>query len=132
MFANSETFGTADLPQDLRENIVREIGVFAVGLLGVRSVQGNDVLQLYGCGTLVTVADNYYILTAEHVWAAARSARTINLAIVENYDHNVPIDPQMLTAITAARRESDEWGPDLTFIRIPPEIVGGIKARKSF
>jgi hypothetical protein len=59
------TGSIADIPQEVLDGIVRDqLGIFSVGLLGVRTKTGELSLKLCGSGTLVSIAGRHYILTS--------------------------------------------------------------------
>lgn len=118
----------------LRDRIVRDIGNFTVGLFGVFESTEGDRLQLGGTGTLVAVADTHYILTAAHVWEKVlKSARMVGITLKENTDHRYLMKAEELVPFGPPKPDTwDEWGPDLTFLRVPPERVGSITVYRTF
>ena len=125
-----------DPASGLQERIVRDIGLFTVGLLRVSPSRAGERLDLIGTGTLVSFARDRYILTASHVWAELlRSERPTNLGVTlrENIDHASLIDRDAIVAVGPPRPPIwNEWGPDLIFLRVPPEHVGAIEAHRVF
>src|SRR2546427_11451879 len=111
----------------LHGRIVRSLGNYTVALLGISGPKEDERLRLAGTGTLVTIAGLYYILTAAHVWDRILNlARAVGITLRENVDHCYPIQRKLIVPFALPRPvESDEWGPDLAFLRIPREFVGG-------
>jgi hypothetical protein len=119
----------------LREETVRVIGGFTVALLGVFGSRESASLRLGGTGTLVTVGNSSYILTAAHVWEwfVQTGAKGIGLTLKENQEHEFLLNIETIVASGPEHvGDWNEWGPDLTFLRLPPELVGQVGAYKSF
>jgi hypothetical protein len=124
-----------DETSGLREAIVRSIGAFTVALFGVFGSGESERLELGGTGTLVTVGNSSYVLTAAHVWEwfVNNGAKGIGLTLKENEDHRFVLNAETIVASGPAKvGDWNEWGPDLTFLRIPPEFVGRIMVYKAF
>lgn len=123
-----------DNSSGLRDEIVHGIGNFTVALFGVFDTTDGDQLRLGGTGTLVSVAGSHYILTAWHVWEKVlRRARKIGITLKENMEHQFLMETQEI--VQSGPQEPgawDEWGPDLTFLRVPPERVGSINVYRVF
>lgn len=114
--------------QDL---IIQQLKCFTVALFGVFEPPNKNLLQLAGSGSLVTVGGAHYILTAAHVWEERlRSSRGLGLTLKDYIDHRFVIPTEAVVPFGTAKPERwGEWGPDLTFLRIPPSHVGSIKAK---
>jgi hypothetical protein len=68
--APRKSWSVADIPQHVLDGVVRDqLGIFAVGILGVKFESGQPSLRLCGSGTLVYAGGAHYILTAAHVWS---------------------------------------------------------------
>jgi len=124
-------FQLKDLSQQFQDNLGTEIGKYTVPL----------VLDwtFIGSGTLIRFGACYGILTASHVvsnkdWAVdcgAYSRQRLRVVVAE-YAHDLFIEARRLE-IERTVRKSDEYGPDLAFIRIPEsEFLHAILPRKSF
>ena len=131
MALESVRFQLKDLPKQLQDNVGTEIGNYTVPL----------VLDwgFIGSGTLIRFGNCYGVLTASHVvsnnyWkidVGANSKQALRTAIAE-YAHDLFIEARRLD-IEQTTRKSDEYGPDLAFIRIPDsEFLHAILPRKSF
>lgn len=120
---------------DLRERIARSLGSSTVALFAVSNSRGQDILKLVGTGTLVVVHDSYGILTAAHVWEEGlKSAVKLGITLTDNINHKCLMDVSTVVAtiVRDSTSEWNEWGPDIAFLRIPFEFVGGIKAFQVF
>ena len=120
----------------LRQQIVRDIGLFTTGLLRVSQPRGQERLDLIGTGTLVSFAGEHYILTASHVWRKLLETdrpTSIGVTLRENIDHVCLIDRDAIVAAGPSKPDRwNEWGPDLIFLRVPPEHVGTIQVHRVF
>jgi hypothetical protein len=110
---------------------VRSLGSSTVALFAVFDNHGSDRLELAGSGTLASVGDSYYILTAAHLWEEGlKSAMKLGITLTDNINHKTLIDVDTIvpTVLKPVASGWYEWGPDLAMLRIPSEHVGGIKA----
>jgi hypothetical protein len=124
-----------DEKSGLKEIAGRAAGNFTVAMLVVTDPASSPhPLRLVGTGTLVIVNDVHYILTAGHVWDAVKQRGSLlGLTLKEGVDHEFLIPNDNIVAFGPVYdAASIDWGPDLTFLRIPPERLGTIKAYKSF
>lgn len=127
-------------PSELRGRIVRDVGSFTVALLAVTGSGPGEKLQFAGTGTLVTDKVSHYILTAKHVWdeildKAVKGVKPVGVGITlrPDIEHKLFIPREAIVPIgPAAPLEWNEWGPDLVFLRVPPEFLGRINAFKVF
>jgi hypothetical protein len=77
-----------DQSSGLADKIGREIGKYSVVLLSVTGYDENEQLRFCGSGSLVSIGDSAYILTAAHVWASFENAVGIGLTLdKEDVDH---------------------------------------------
>jgi len=105
-----------DKNPDLRNAIVRDLGSFTVALLCVSQLEGRDVLELGGTGTLVQFGDCGGILTAAHVWQKKlRKVPRIGITLKEAVEHKYLIDTQVVTPFVTDPPWAEEWGPDMAF-----------------
>jgi hypothetical protein len=127
-----------DQASGLRERIVRDVGLFTVGLLRVSQTAQGERLYLSGTGTgtLVWFAGAHYILTAAHVWeelCRGVAPASVGLTLRENLDHKYLIDRAAIVATgPPSPAEWGEWGPDIVFLRVPPAHVGAIEVHRVF
>jgi len=118
------TFRPADLKPELKEKMVAALRPFVVPLI----IDGGR----NGTGTLVAFGKTCGILTAKHVATAIAKGKKLG-TIVERYAHSLEIDASYLTPITTGHRRSDDFGPDLAFLALPPSpFLDQLKARKAF
>jgi hypothetical protein len=120
--------------EDLRIEITRDIGRYTIALFAGFDSAGSTQLKLAGTGTLLTVHGSYYILTASHVWEEVlKCADKVGLTLTEDIDHSFFMSVKAIVPSGLPRPACwNEWGPDLTLLRVPTEHLGSIKAYKSF
>lgn len=113
---------------------MREIGSSSVALFAVFDSEHGDLLELAGSGTLVAFGESHYILTASHVWERVlKGAVKVGITLTDNISHRFLMDVAAIVICGAPRAAaSEDWGPDLIFLRIPEEHLGTIKAYQSF
>lgn len=123
-----------DSQSGYQEQLVRSLGTMTVALYAIYGSSEEEYLRLSGTGTLVTIANSHYILTAAHVWKQhLESSDRVGITLKENIDHRFPIDTTALLPFgPPLPPKESEWGPDLVFLRIPDDRLGGIKAFKTF
>ncbi len=119
---------------ELRDSILHETYASTVALLAVTDHEQVGSLQLAGSGTLVQVGDSLYVLTAAHVWEEVlKSASKIGITLPEDLNHRFLMDIDTIVPVGAPKLPKwTEWGPDIIFLRIPPECVGAIKPFRVF
>ena len=119
---------------ELQLQIVTGLGSFGVALFAVSGSKSGEVLQLAGSGTLFSAGGVSYILTAAHVWEKIiKPAAKMGITLTDRIDHQFLIDVKAIAAFGPANPVNwNEWGPDLVFLRIPPEHLGSINAYKVF
>lgn len=96
---------------------------------------GQEPPRLAGSGTLVMVAGMYYVLKAAHVWEwlVNERARGVGLTLRPGDDHKFILSMEHIAAFgPKLTGKWTQWGPDLVFLRIPPELVGPLTAFKTF
>lgn len=121
---------SAGPPSETHEEIVRRIGDFSVAVFAIG--EGHP-LKLGGSGTLVAVADSHYLLTAAHVWEKVlKDSEEIAITLQEDQDHSFGIRTDAITTATVGPELPEEWGPDLCFLRVPPDFVRRIEAYRTF
>jgi hypothetical protein len=106
--------------------IARELADFTVAFI----VANDGQLSPAGTGTLVSFRDAHYFLTAAHVWEGKlKNCDWIRIPLKENNPCRFAISPKEIISFSAPiPAEWNEWGPDLTLLRIPPERVGSFTA----
>jgi hypothetical protein len=120
--------------EDMRETIGRSAEMFGVALLAGREKAGMVDVRLVGSGTLYEHHGTYYVLTARHVWEEElRKADMLWFSLRESDVHQHYVDIKTIVATGPPAPEAwNPWGPDLVFLRIPPEQVGALKAFRVF
>jgi hypothetical protein len=118
---------------DLMSRIVRSLGSSTVALFTINYEHGNERLKFAGTGTLAVGGEYHGILTAAHVWDVLKSAPKIAITRTDKINHRWPIDIEIIfpTALKGTTKWN-EFGPDLSFLRIPEELVGAIEAFQVF
>ena len=124
-----------DEKSGLKEITGRTAGNFTVAMLAVAdSALSDHPLRLVGTGTLVTVNDVHYILTAAHVWNKVQQRGSmLGLTLAEGIDHEFLIPNENIVAFGPEYNPASiDWGPDLAFLRIPTDRLGTIKSHRNF
>lgn len=123
-----------DEKSGMRESIVRDVGTSTVALFAISDSGAREPLIFSGTGSLVRVAKLHYILTAAHVWEERlKSSRQVGITLKEGIDHCYAIDTAAFTSFGLPRpREWNERGPDLVFLQVPRDKVGGIEVYRRF
>jgi hypothetical protein len=119
-------FQFKDLPQALYDQATVDAGNFATFFVA------NN--QFCGSGTFATLDGCPGILTARHVWDYVDELSTdgrVGYAI-SNEPHCHLVPKQTLAPMHLAKRVTDEFGPDIEFVRIPAKQAESVQARKSF
>jgi len=125
-------------PPGIEQEIIDTIGSFAVALLGI--VPRENRVELRGSGTLVSINDDAYILTAAHVWLGdankpgLKQFPEIGITLKAGVENRfaIPTDKIIPAVITPDEEKWNEWGPDLALLRIPTPFSGTIKANRNF
>ena len=119
---------------DAREAVGRACLNYSTALFAVRRPESGRPLELAGSGTLITIQNEYYILTAAHVWAERlRQADAVGLTLREHHDHEFLIPINLIVVSLLRRPETwGEAGPDIALLRIPPERARAIMAFRVF
>lgn len=115
--------------------ISEQISWFSIGLVKIQIVGNREVLNLLGSGTLIQVNENYGILTATHVTKELLSSDKFRIGLSgSGFSDILPLEMQYLSPINIDVNGT-LFGvevPDISFITLPDNIVGTIKAKKSF
>lgn len=106
--------------------IARELADFTVAFI----VANDGRLSPAGTGTLVSFRDSHYFLTATHVWEKMlKVSDWIRIPLKENSPCRFAISPKEIVSYgVQIPARWNEWGPDITLLRIPPERVGSFTA----
>lgn len=119
-------FQLKDLPQALYDQATVDAGNFATFFVA------NN--QFCGSGTFATLDSCPGILTARHVWDYVNELSTDGMVgySISNDPHCFLVPKQTLTPMKLAERVTDEFGPDIEFVRLPDKQADSVHARKSF
>jgi hypothetical protein len=122
-----ETIRSDLIPGEFKQELSAILMSYSVNLVGLRA---EAEYAHCGSGTLVRDGDRRCILTAAHCAEELLKWDALGLVLVD-YPHRflIPSGPPPVFIDT---RGSDEWGPDLAFLAIPPNKVGTIESVKSF
>lgn len=91
--------------------------------------------QHVGGGTFARINGRPGILTAGHVWDAIdreREQYPLLHLLVARDTHRYTVPVSHLVTHLRLKRHSDDWGPDLQFIEVPPLVAARIAVAKSF
>lgn len=106
--------------------IARELADYTIAFVSLKDGQ----MRSAGTGTLVSFCNSHYILTATHVWEEAlQKSDSIMIPLKEGTRQRFAISRDEIAPCNAARpAQWNEWGPDITLLRISPERVGSFTA----
>jgi len=144
-----EPIQIADLPEQFKDEVVRQIRTYAVGLALETHLRraGDEVEKEYcdfvGSGTLISWGKHYGILTADHVpqyprdailrldtrWGSKQRLRVL----FEDRVNTFGFDAKALIVHSLGRPAQDTFGPDIAVIQLPLcEELSTLIAKKSF
>jgi hypothetical protein len=117
------------------EQISKAISHFAIGFGHLRVENGVENIQSAGSGTLVTVGSIHGILTAAHVIDAL--PRQGPVGIITRVDESLrlqamKIEMGLAVPVVIRAETFGKLGPDLGFLRLPPDSIGSLTAKNSF
>lgn len=119
------------VPDPLLEEIKTRCVPFCTALFALAGEPGDEDARYCGSGTFVTARRQHFVLTAAHVWDAISDATYVGIALTD-YESQFGIRTDIVVATSIGARVSDEWGPDLVFLRIPDSFVARIESHKVF
>lgn len=124
----------SDIPEDLVAQISGQLHVHTTALFKVWNENGQRLSTHIGSGTFVSVGKAYGILTAQHVAELVVDPFMLGLSAArEGQEDAMSVSRDKMRIFEVAKRESDEFGPDLAFILLSDwEDVSTIKASRSF
>ena len=111
--------------------IAPTVALHSIGL----AIAEPDMSVRAGSGTLVQVGNVYGILTAAHCVRAIKKYAKIDIAplTADSDPIRIKMEMEVKHAATIGLGETDTPdGPDLAFIRTPPNLTGWLKAALSF
>lgn len=124
----------SDIPEDLVAQISGLLHVHTTALFKVWKANGQQLSKHIGSGTFVSVGQAYGILTAQHVVELLDDPFMLGISAArEGQEDAMSVSRDKMRIFEVAKRESDEFGPDLAFILLSDwEDVSTIKASRSF
>jgi hypothetical protein len=120
-----------DIPNEFFESTTKRIVNYLIGMVKPIETENRKDAELIGSGTLVDINGVLGVLTAQHVIDALPSHGLLGLILSEKL-HRPEVDVQTLAYSSIGKSEDDSAGPDLGFIKLPENIIGTLKAHKSF
>jgi hypothetical protein len=111
-------------PSSLCWNIARQLADYTVAFVALR----DGKMGSGAVGTLVSFQNEYYILTAAHVWEFLKRGDAIRIPLKENTPCRFAISPTELVPFVIASGWWNRWGPDLALLQLRPEHVGSFVA----
>jgi hypothetical protein len=131
MVAKIERIKIAEIPSSFLEKIAEILGWYLVGFTGIHQAGKVEGATLLGSGTLVEIDGVHGILTAQHVTAIFRNFQNIGMILLPN-EHRFFIERKYLRVVEICNTLEPSEGPDLSFVILPPNVIGTLKARKVF
>jgi hypothetical protein len=124
----------SEMPQALINEIAQSLQRSTVALIKIFvGDNGQNNATHIGSGTLISIGEIYGILTAQHVINELSNGCHLGLTIGrEGQEVNFSIPKTYLNIIDVGIPKEEEYGPDLSFVFIPPVHVSTIKATKYF
>jgi hypothetical protein len=119
------------IPPEILEAISNELFWYSIGLVKLERQLNGEEAEILGSGTLVAIKGAFGILTAQHVTECVRNVPEIGL-IISDEVHQYSIETKYLHIIDVAKPTEPSVGPDLSIIILPNNLLGTLKARKSF
>jgi hypothetical protein len=116
----------------LFDSIVTSVRNYTVGFIGLPDSPLSGSPAPCGTATLVRVGTGHYFLTAEHVWTGLKKFKKIGVTLVPNIDQCFSISVADFYSTGPRRPKKEESGPDIVLLKIPPDKLGELSARKSF
>lgn len=107
---------------------------FSTPLVNILENSENQIItKLQGSGTFIRVGDLFGILTAFHVAEELKKGFAIGLNIYSDENgQSYNILRENIVIFDIANHVENKYGPDISFLRLPNESIGILKANKSF
>lgn len=121
-----------DVPNAILDSVAENLTQFLVPIAVVDESSSIPNIQLIGSGTLVKIDDEYFILTATHVWDATQRAEQIFLSLTTRGPTAFYVTRNYISPRMQWHPKSEEWGPDLVLLNLPTRDGETISAFKSF
>ncbi|RWN52716.1 hypothetical protein [Mesorhizobium sp.] len=124
-----ESLSPTDISTSLMSDIKQNVAAFSIGLVRISTDRADA--ELLGSGTLVQVLGKRAILTAHHVLEVLPKSGELGLVLSSNAGAPT-VSVEALKYLQIDRGLSDEAGPDLGAIVLPPIVPSSLAAKKSF
>jgi len=124
-----------DLPEGTFRRIASRLHVYSTALFRVWIDKAfHRLASPIGSGTFLSIGSSYGVLTAQHVPDRLRPGDSLGLSAArEGDEHAMIVSRDSIRVIDVARRDSDEFGPDLAFIVLADwSDVVTVKASRGF
>jgi hypothetical protein len=123
-----------DLSSGLVDKIGRDIGSYSSALLSVTGSGPKEILHRRGSGSLVSIGNFEYILTANHVWQSFEKAAGLGLTLdKEDVDHKFFVPVSEIIPFGPKEVPSwGPWGPDMQLLRLPRKYALELRKVKRF
>ena len=119
------------IPPEILGPISNELFWYSIGLVELERGKNGEEAGILGSGTLVGINGVFGILTAYHVALKIKKAEEVGL-IVSSQIHKYSIKSKYLRVVDIAIPFEPSVGPDLSIVIIPNNLLGTLKALKSF
>src|ERR1043165_1020815 len=126
-----------DLPGYFNEELMRHFSCYSVAVGRIRNQRAEEFTPL-GSGVLVSRNKRFGILTARHCLHACKPVVELGpsgidtLSLVINGGRSVLVKPDEAIEHELASPETEEFGPDITFIEIFGSSLATLKGVGSF
>jgi len=125
-----------DRSSGLAEKIGRDIGLYSVAILAVSGSGEAERLCFRGSGSLVSIGESSYILTAAHVWEYFEQNNPVGIGLTldnEDVDHRFFMSVKSIVSYGPAKvGDWNPWGPDMRLLKMPDEFAVELKKVKRF
>lgn len=110
-----------EVSPSFREDTARFIQKSTTGLIKLTHQPGKPEKAIHiGAGTFVRIGNHYGILTAQHVASELNEPCLLGLTI-DSQIHRYEVQSQLIKRIDYAERKTDEFGPDISLLILPPK-----------
>jgi hypothetical protein len=116
------------------EQLSDEISQFGIGFANFSENGGREKVESVGSGSLVSIGNVHGILTAAHVIDALPGKGLVGIVLdltTRGY-RRFTIEMSHIEKIKIPNQEFGPDGPDLGFLRLPPDKVSALKATNAF
>lgn len=118
-------------PKKSLEILKDSIVTYGVGLFNIYPKNEDKKYRYCGSGTLVSLNEDHFILTAAHVWELLKETELIALTLTEKA-HCFTLKLYTIIPYIIYDESNLDWGPDLALLQISNTDVKTILAYKNF